>query len=77
MAYSSNLHTGENSLDDLFECFIETLYSTRTAIAFDTDANRKLEFKTYLATVATGLGYTHKKIQISHLAAQMTNVTKL
>ena len=53
------------------------LYSTHTAIAFDTDANRKLEFKAYLftaivpiTTVATGLGY-------SHLAAQMTSVTKL
>ena len=67
MAYSSNLHTGENSLGDLFECFIETLYSTHTAIAFDTDANQKLEFKAYLftaivpiTTVATGLGYTQE-----------------
>ena len=67
MAYSSNLHNGENSLDDLFECFIETLCSTHTAVAFDTDANRKLEFKAYLftaivpiTTVATGLGYTQE-----------------
>ena len=67
MAYSSNLHSGENSLDDLFECFIETLYSTHTAIAFDTDAYQKLEFKPYLFTVivpitsvATGLGYTQE-----------------
>ena len=67
MASSLNLHNGENSLDDLFECFIETLYSTHTAIAFDTDANQKLEFKAYLftaivpiTTVATGLGYTQE-----------------
>ena len=39
MASSSNLHNGENSLDDLFEHFIETLYLTHTAVAFDTDAN--------------------------------------
>ena len=57
-----NLPHGENTLDDLFECFIETLHSTHTAIAFDTDANQKLEFKAYLftaivpiTTVATGL----------------------
>ena len=43
------------------------LYSTHTAIAFDTDANRKLEFKAYLftaivpvTTVATGLGYSQE-----------------
>ena len=67
MAHSSNQHTGENSLDDLFESFIETLYPIHTAIAFDTDANRKLEFKVYLFTaivpitiVATGLGYTQE-----------------
>ena len=39
MTSSSNLHNGENSLDDLFEHFIETLYSTYTASAFDTDVN--------------------------------------
>ena len=67
MASSSNLHNGENGLDDLFECFIETLYPTRTAVAFDTDANQKLEFKAYLftaivpiTTVVTGLGYTQE-----------------
>ena len=67
MASVSNLFHGENTLDDLFECFIETLYSTHTAISFDTDANRKLEFKCYLltaiapiTTVATGLGYTQE-----------------
>ena len=54
-------------MDDLFECFIETLYSTHTAVTFDTDANQKLEFKAYLftaivpiTTVATGLGYTQE-----------------
>ena len=83
MVSVSNLPHGENTLDDLFECFIDTLYSTFTAIAFDIDANQKLEFKAYLftaivpiTTVATGLGYT-QKIQISPLAAQMTSVTKL
>ena len=45
MASASNLPHGENTLDDLFECFIETLHSTHTAIAFDTDAKQKLEFK--------------------------------
>ena len=62
-----NLHHGEITLDDLFECFIETLHSTHTAIVFDTNANRKLEFKAYLftaivpiTTVATGLGYTQE-----------------
>ena len=39
MASVSNPPHGENTLDDLFECFIETLHSTHTAIAFDTDAN--------------------------------------
>ena len=67
MASGSNLPHGKNTLDDLFECFIETLHSKHTAIAFDTDANQKLEFKVYLftaiipiTTVATGLGYTQK-----------------
>ena len=50
MASVLNLPHGENTLDDLFECFIETLHSTQTAIAFDTDANQKLEFKAYLFT---------------------------
>ena len=67
MASVSNLPHGENTLDDLFECFIETFHSTHTAISFDTDANQKLEFKAYLftaivpiTTVATGLGYTQE-----------------
>ena len=67
MTSSLNLHNGKNSLDGLFECFIETLYSKHTAIAFDTDANQKLEFKAYLltavvpiTTVATGLGYSQE-----------------
>ena len=67
MASVLNLPHGENTLDDLFECFIETLYSAHTAIAFDTDANQKLEFKAYpftaivpITTVATGLGYTQE-----------------
>ena len=83
MASVSNLPHGENTLDDLFECFIETLHSIHAAIAFDTDANQKLEFKVYLftaivpiTTVATGLGYI-QEVQISPLAAQMTSVTKL
>ena len=65
MASVSNLPLGANTLDDLFECSIETLHSTHTAIAYDTDSNQKLEFKAYLftaivpiATVATGLDYT-------------------
>ena len=39
MASVLNLLHGENTLDDLFECFTETLHSTHTAVAFDTDAN--------------------------------------
>ena len=39
MASVLNLPHGENTLDDLFECFIETPYSTHTAITFDMDAN--------------------------------------
>ena len=67
MAPVLNLPHGENTLDDLFEHFIETLHSTHAAIAFDTDANQKLEFKSYLftaivsiTTVVTGLGYTQE-----------------
>ena len=67
MVSVSNLPHGENTLDDLFEHFIETLHSTHTVIAFDTDGNQKLEFKAYLltsivpiTTVATGLGYTQE-----------------
>ena len=65
MASVLNLSHGKNTLDDLFECFIETLFSTHIAISFDTDAYQKLEFKAYLltaivpiTTVTTGLGYT-------------------
>ena len=67
MASSSNVPDGENTLDDLFEHFIETFYSTHTAIRIDTDADKKLQFKSYLftalvpmTTVATGLGYTQE-----------------
>ena len=67
-----NLPHGENTLDDLFECVIETLHSTHTAFAFDTDANKKLELKTYLftaivpiTTVATGLGYTQEDLDFT------------
>ena len=67
MACILNLPHGENNLDDFFEHFIETLHSTHAAIAFDTDANQKLEFKAYLftaivpiTTMATGLGYTQE-----------------
>ena len=63
MASSSNVPDREDTLDDLFERFIETLYSTHTAIRIDTDADQK--FRSYLitalvpiTTVATGLGYT-------------------
>ena len=38
---SSNVPDWEDTLDDLFEHFIETLYSTHTAIRIDTDADRK------------------------------------
>ena len=65
MASSSNVLNGDNTLDDLFECFIKTLYSTHKAIRIDTDSDQKLQFKSYLFTalvpitkVATGLGYT-------------------
>ena len=67
MASSSNVPDGENTLDDLFEHLIETLYSTHTAIRIDTDADQKLQFKSYLftalvpiTTVTTGLGYTQE-----------------
>ena len=67
MASVSNIPHGENTLDNLFECFIETLCSTHTAISFYTDGNQKLEFEGYLltaivpiTTVATGLGYTQE-----------------
>ena len=39
MASVLNLPHSENTLDGLFECFIETFHSTHTAITFDTDAN--------------------------------------
>ena len=83
MASVSNLPHGENTLDDLFECFIETLYSTHTAISFDTDANQKLEFKGCLlsaivpiTTVATGLGYTQEDLDFTSGSTD-ASVTKL
>ena len=36
---SSNVPDGEDTLYDLFEHFIETLYSTHTAIRIYTDAD--------------------------------------
>ena len=39
MASSSNVPDWEDTLDDLFEPFIKTLYSTHTAIRIDTDAD--------------------------------------
>ena len=67
MASASNVSEGENTLDDLFEHFIETLYPTHTAITIDTDVHHKLQFKSYLftalvpiTTVATGLGYVQQ-----------------
>ena len=51
MASFSNVPDGEDTLDDLFECFMKTLYSTHTAIRIYTDADRKLQFKSYLITL--------------------------
>ena len=66
MASVSNLPYGENTWMTCLNVSLK-LYSTHTAIAFDTDANRKLEFKAYLftaivpiTTVANGLGYTQE-----------------
>ena len=45
---TSNVPNLHENLDFIFECFIETLCSTHTAVSIDTDAQQKLEFKLYL-----------------------------
>ena len=63
----SNVPNVDDNLGFIFESFIETLCSTHTAVSIDTDAQRKLEFKSYLVTalvpfttLSTNLGYTQE-----------------
>ena len=45
---SFNVPDSDNSFDDLFEQFIETLVSTHTAVSIDNESQCKIQFKLYL-----------------------------
>ena len=62
-----NVPNVDDNFDFIFESVIETLCSTHIAVSIDTDAQQKLEFKSYLVTalvpfdpLSTNLGYTQK-----------------
>ena len=64
---ASNVPNVDDNLDFIFESFIETLCSTHTAVSIDSNAQQKLEFKSYLVTalvpfttLSTNLGYTQE-----------------